>query len=202
MPDEMVVIINRVFGEMKVTWGRKYTSRFRTTEEVSSTKRQWAKTFSRLRVTKEQIRFALDAAISKKMTWPPELPEFLELCDSAEALGLPSADDAYQEVVDRHGKNKFITDYQWSAYIVKVVNDRIGKYATSEAEKYFRPRFNRAWEQAVSQYKFGNLPKVYPALPTPELEPICASYDYDTKKHCPIQSRIDALRNHKANADE
>ncbi|GAB5378990.1 MAG: hypothetical protein Alis3KO_00750 [Aliiglaciecola sp.] len=192
MPHDLISLINIVFAEMKVTWGRKYATRFKTPDEVAATKRMWGKTLSRLGISHHQIRFALDKAIESKMAWPPELPEFLELCESPEVMGLPTLEQAYQQVIDRNGRNKFDDEYTWLHHIVCVVNSDVGQYVSQDSERVFKQRFKRAWDHAIAQFKRGKLPPIHSALPAPKKA--AQSDGYDVNPNCPIQQRLKALQ--------
>ncbi len=190
--DHTITQVNQVFGQMQLIFGRKYTSRFGSDNEVKATKRMWARAFMQEQISDQQITFAISRIIKSKIEWPPELPQFLTLCDDPTIYGLPDKDAARQQIIDRNGKHRFKQNFVWLHDVVEVVYHRIGDY-TKQAASSFDKHFNKAWETAVTEYKTGTLPPVLQALPAPKLPAISDSHSVPVNKKCRIHQRIEAL---------
>ena len=188
----MVKLINHVFGQMKLIFGRKYSSRFKSSEEVSATKRMWMNGFALAGVTPKAAEHAMNQILVKKMEWPPELSEFLQLCDEALAEGLPAPEDALAQIISRRGKYRFEERFTWLHRVVEETNIRIGHYLTKESEASFKSRFKQEYRRVIHQFKQGELPEPKPALPAPDLPARSAGAQVDPQ--CDMQKRLAALR--------
>jgi hypothetical protein len=185
-------LVNVAFGEMRLIFGRKYTSRFSSKGEIDATKRMWAIGFKLQRINAAQVSCAIKEIIARHLEWPPELPEFLELCDQPSALGIPTFDDTLQTIVDRHGKHRTNSNYKFASDFIAVINMRCGKHCLTEAAKSFEKRLQKHYKKAVFEHKTGTLPAILPALPAPDLPPTCAGYTADPNS--PLMKRMAALK--------
>jgi len=163
------LLINKVFAQLKNTFGRKFSSRFKTVEEVKETKRTWLLAFKKEQVTEQQAQHALGQCIEQRLEWPPEINEFLILCDSCQSDGLPNEQQAFEQIIQRHGRDRFKKSFAWLHPIVNYIDQRIGQYANKEAESSFLKRFKTEWKAALTLHKSGVLPQPRKALPPPDL---------------------------------
>jgi hypothetical protein len=195
LPPTLVETVNYIFGVFKLTWGRKYASRFKSVTEINNTKRQWARSFMRLGLTEQEVKAAVDMAVDAAAEWPPELPDFLALCYKTNLTDLPDKDDVYKQIVDRHGRVRNEKNFQWLHDIVNVIDRDVGRYVTTESERQFKVKFNKAWEKRYRQYRQGTLPTPKVALPSPDLPPVVPMTEIDP--NCPLQKKIAELRGYR-----
>ena len=185
-------LVNQAFGQMKLIFGRKYASRFGSDNEVNATKRMWLMAFQQQRITAGQVATAIREIIATGIDWPPELPEFLQLCNNAKALGIPTFDETLKAIVDRHGKYRTNPDYVFKSQFIAVINQRCGKQCLQEVAKSFEKRLRGEYKKAVFEHKTGTLPTILPALPVPDMPH--ASKGYQAKKDDPLINRLNAIR--------
>ncbi len=192
---QVAPLINQAFGQLQLIFGRKYASRFTSKNELDATKRMWAKAFIQEAIKPEQVAHAIQRIISAKLEWPPELPEFLNLCDDPQALGLPEKHQALQQIIDRHGKYRFVEQFTWLHRVVEVINQHIGHHVTQEAASSFERRFNTEWKRIITQFKAGTLPEPRPLLSyniARKLPPVIPQQWID--EDCQLQKRLASLR--------
>lgn len=185
-------MVNEVFGQLQLIMGRKFSSRFGSKADVAKTKRMWAKGFLMSHVTAEATDHAINRIITSKMEWPPELPEFLELCEEHHAEGLPTQDQALKELLNRRGKYRFSESFTWSHRLVEYINEQIGDYLSKESEASFNKRFVKAYKEAVQLVRLAKLPPARKALPAPDLPAL--SNGVEVNQQCPMQKRLAELR--------
>lgn len=195
LPGELVDIVNYIFGVFKITWGRKYSSRFSSTNEIKSTKRQWAGSFLRLGLTTQEIKAAMEMAVDAATEWPPELPDFLKLCYQTNLTELPDKEAAFKQIIDRHGRCRTNETFNWLHNIVNLIDQDIGRYATTESERQFKTRFNKAWDKRYRQFRQGVMPEPKLALPVPNLPPLVQAANIDPE--CPLQKKLAELRGYR-----
>lgn len=195
LPAELVEAVNYIFGVFKLTWGRKFASRFSSVTEINSTKRQWAGSFLRLGLTTQEIKAAMEMAVDAATEWPPELPDFLKLCYQTNLTELPDKDAAFKQIVDRHGRYRTNETFNWLHNIVNLIDQDIGRYATTESERQFKTRFNKAWDKRYRQFRQGVMPEPKLALPVPNLPPLVQAANIDPE--CPLQKKLAELRGYR-----
>lgn len=110
-------------------------------------------------LTPEQLSRGVKRAIKKFQTWPPTLPEFRALCESAEDLGIPSVSDAYRLAMLEIAKFQ----PQWSNAVVYAMACEFGVRRLSEipqaqAWSEWQEVYARISQRVVSGEKF-ELPK-------------------------------------------
>jgi hypothetical protein len=167
--NDVIPLVNHAFAQMKLIFGRKYSSRFSTDKEVNATKRMWAIAFKQQRLSTEQITGAVEEIINNRLEWPPELPEFLKLCDQAYSQKLPTFDDVLSAIILRQGKHHTQKDYKFACQLIGVINQRCGHHMHTENSPAFTKRVKAEYQKAVFEHKTGTLPQVVVALPPPKL---------------------------------
>lgn len=185
-------MVNHTFGKFQLIFGRRYSSRFGNADDVALTKRMWAQGFTLSHVNPAAVDHAINRIIVQQIEWPPELPDFLALCDESLAAGLPSPETALKEIICRRGAERFNDNFAFSHRVVEYTNEEIGHYLHKEAEKPFNARFKKAYRQAVYLHRMNKLPPKRQALPAPELPPIIGPQAINP--NCPIQKRMAQLR--------
>ena len=191
---DVIQLVNHAFAQMKLIFGRKYSGRFSTDREVNATKRMWAIAFKQQRISAQQISGAIKEIITNRLEWPPELPEFLKLCDQANTLGLPDIDAVKSEIVYRHGKYRHDTDFTFSCQLVAVINQRCGKQCLELAASGFDKVLAKEYKRAVFEHKTGTLPPIVAALPPPKLPAASDGYQ-PVNPQSPFMQRLKAVGN-------
>ena len=191
------LLTNELFGQMQDMFGRKYTSRFGSDQEVDKTKRMWAVSLMKERISTQQITFALEQVLYLRMSWPPELTEFLALCDHEDVTGIPSLEDASNRIIECNTKYRFEKECYQRKYLshpfMSVLNQRCARFVNLDI-KTFNKHMDREYRKALMQLKIGQLPQVLPALPPPELP--YATQDYQSKNpNNSFMQRINDVRN-------
>jgi hypothetical protein len=177
---------------MQLIFGRKYASRFGTQSEVNATKRMWAVAFKQQHISAPQIEGAIIEILNNRLEWPPELTEFLKLCDQSNALGLPDLDAVKCEIVYRHGKYRHDPDFAFSCQLVAVINQRCGNQCLQLAASAFEKLLTKEYKRAVFEHKTGTLPVIGKALPAPKLPAASDGYQ-PANPQSPFMQRLKGL---------
>jgi hypothetical protein len=189
---EVFQLVNHAFAQMQLIFGRKYASRFSTDKEVSATKRMWAIAFKQQHISTEQITGAVSEIINNRLEWPPELPDFLKLCDLAYSQKLPSFDDVLAAIILRHGKHRTQKDYKFACQLIGVINQRCGHHMHSENAPVFTKRVKAEYQKAVFEHKTGTLPQVFIALAPPKLPAASDGYQPENPQS-PFMQRLKGM---------
>ncbi|WP_299072816.1 replication protein P [uncultured Paraglaciecola sp.] len=172
-------LINEVFDQLQTMFGRKYTSRFGNSAEIDKTKRIWAISFLKEQITINQIKYALEQVLYMRMSWPPELIEFLALCDHESVTGMPSLEEAATRIIECNTKYRFDkTTYEQKHLqhpMLAVLNIRCAQHVNKD-EKTFNKHMQREYKTALMQHKAGTLPQIKKALPAPAIDHITHGY--------------------------
>lgn len=192
--EQDVVLVNAVFVQLRNTFGRKFNSRFKTEQERVQAKRTWLHHFTREGITAEHVTYAMGQCTEQRLEWPPEINEFLRLCDGYNEAGLPSEQQTFEQIVSRHGRERFNDNFTWLHTIVYYIDQRIGQYVTREPESHFLKRLKPEFKAALNLYKAGELPEPRLAIPPPDLPPPIDQFKDQVTPDQSILNRLNAIR--------
>lgn len=72
--------IQRLFNKFDAYYPAKFRAAFTCAEQTSNWLEAWAEALADQEISFQQVKLALELCISKKLEWPPSLPEFIDLC--------------------------------------------------------------------------------------------------------------------------
>lgn len=142
----------------------------------------WGATFTRRGLTREDLRYGISKAINQGNQFPPNLPEFLELCKMTEAdLNLPSFEEAFYEATVTRGQFRYQQNGYWKwahqaqlavYHAVKNIPDLFNFDHLPEIEA--RRVFKATWQKVVDPLLAGKplelMPTVIEHYPEPQPE--------------------------------
>lgn len=164
-------MIDEVFRQFLLIFGRKYKSRFSSDVEVKATKRMYEKAFVRHCIDWSQVDYALDFLVDHPPEWPPELPDFLKILNRPEATGLASFEQVRDEIYAKYRDTFNSEDQQtfvFSSRFIEYIYEGIGKntiqtFSAQETESAIRAGIKKA----TKLIKAGVLPPKRQALTAP-----------------------------------
>ena len=172
-------LINEVFDQFQALYGRKFTSRFGDQQQVDKTKRTWAIAFVKENITFEQITFALQQILYMRLQWPPELLEFLRLCDDEAVTGIPSLQYATKHILAcntqfKHSKDKYAQKHLAHS-LLAYLNEKCAIHV-NKPESSYEQHVRREYNAALMKFKAGTLPQPKIALPAPDMPYVSKDY--------------------------
>jgi hypothetical protein len=123
----------------------------------------WGATFTRRGLNRDDLRRGLSKCLDRGEKFPPNLPEFLELCRMTKAdLNLPSFEEAFCEATNGRGKFHYQQNgyWRWASqthlaiyHAVRNIPDLFSFDHLPETEA--RRVFKTAWQQVINQLLAG-----------------------------------------------
>lgn len=131
--------IKKFFESMSTFFGYAWNNLYPTTRALEQGRKVWHSQLAHYSL--ETVRNAFKRMVAERPQFPPNLPQFLSLCDAVE--GLPPTDDAFMLAMSR----------KFDCIPVKIAFDKIGSWDFSMLpDKILRQKFAAAYKLAVAQF--------------------------------------------------
>lgn len=118
--------------------------------------REYAEQLVEHSVTSNQLQAGFRKA--KKEKWLPTPTEFALLCKpTLEELGLPDIKNAFDQIVERHGRYRH-DEYVFSHYILEVIDARIGYQGKRLKQEEFKKLFEGEYHYWLGRFINNDLP--------------------------------------------
>jgi hypothetical protein len=139
----------------------------------------WSATFTRRSLSREDLRRGISKCLDRGDKFPPNLPEFLELCRiTGTDLDLPSFEEAFYEATVTRGKFHYQQNgyWRWASqthlaiyHAVRNISDLFNFDHLTETEA--RRVFKTAWQRVVDQLLAGKSLEPIPTVIEHHSEP-------------------------------